>query len=122
MVRNYRVDVLESGDKITFLHKVIPGGADRSFGVYVAQLAGMPRGVVRRATDILAQLEHDSTLANRREQSITALTGPSTQPMQMALFGGNHPVIDRLVELEVDALSPLDALTVLYELQRLAKS
>ena len=122
MVRNYRVDVLESGDRITFLHKVIPGGADRSYGVYVAQLAGMPRGVVRRATDILAELEHDANLVNRREQNTQALTSPGTQPMQMALFGGNHPVIDRLVELEIDALSPLEALTVLYELQRLARS
>jgi DNA mismatch repair protein MutS len=120
-VRNYRVDVLESGDQITFLHRVIPGGADRSYGVYVAQLAGMPRGVVRRATDILADLERDSASSGRRDRKVEAVTTPSSQPMQMTLFGANHPALERLEALEIDALSPLDALTVLYELQRLVK-
>lgn len=121
-IRNYRVDVLESGDQITFLHRVVPGGADRSYGVYVAQLAGMPRGVVRRATDILADLERDSSVASRRERQAEALTTTQTQPMQMTLFGANHPALERLEELEVDALSPLDALTELYELQRLVRT
>ncbi len=120
-VRNYRVDVLESGDQITFLHRVIPGGADRSYGVYVAQLAGMPRGVVRRAADILADLERDSASSNRRDRKVEALTSPASQPMQMTLFGANHPALEQLETLEVDALTPLDALTVLYELQRLVK-
>ncbi|CAN5299618.1 DNA mismatch repair protein MutS [soil metagenome] len=120
-VRNYRVDVLESGDQITFLHRVIPGGADRSYGVYVAQLAGMPRGVVRRAADILADLEHDSGSSSRRDRKVEAVTTSSSQSMQMALFGANHPALEQLQTLEIDALTPLDALTVLYELQRLVK-
>jgi DNA mismatch repair protein MutS len=120
-VRNYRVDVLESGDQITFLHRVIPGGADRSYGVYVAQLAGMPRGVVRRAADILADLEHDSGSSSRRDRKVEAVTTSSSQSMQMALFGANHPALEQLQTLEIDALTPLGALTVLYELQRLVK-
>lgn len=120
-VRNYRVDVLESGESITFLHRVIPGGADRSYGVYVAQLAGMPRGVVRRATDILAELERDSVNGGRSEQKTAAITAPSAGAVQMSFFGGNHPAIEQLGRLEVDALSPLDALTALYELQKLVR-
>ena len=115
-VRNYRVDVLESGEEITFLYRVGPGGADRSFGIYVAQLAGMPRAVVRRAEDILAELEHDNQRysdVNRRAIS------ENGGPMQMQLFGANHPVLDRLQELELDGISPLEAITRLYELRRL---
>jgi DNA mismatch repair protein MutS len=121
-VRNYRVDVMETGDRITFLHRVIPGGADKSYGVYVAQLAGMPRGVVRRAADILTDLEQDSSVGQRRQQHERVITSPSDQPVQMALFGANHPAVEQLQQLEVDALTPLDALTTLYELQRLVKA
>lgn len=120
-VRNYRVDVLEAGDRITFLHRVVPGGADRSYGVYVAQLAGMPRGVVRRATDILSDLERDAASSGRRGQQEAAITNQSTDPLQMSFFGANHPALERLAGIEVDALSPLEALTALYELQKLAR-
>ena len=109
------------GDSVIFLHRVVPGGADRSYGIHVAQLAGMPRGVVRRATDILADLERDSAASGSAAQKRSAITAQSSGPMQMALFGGNHPAIERLSSIEVDALSPLEALTALYELQRLVK-
>jgi DNA mismatch repair protein MutS len=117
-IRNYRVDVLESGDEITFLYRVVPGGADKSYGVYVAQLAGMPRAIVRRAEDILTDLERNG--AGQREQRTAAIT-ESTQPLQMQLFGGNHPAIERIRELELDAISPLEAITRLYELKRLVE-
>lgn len=121
-VRNYRVDVLESGDQITFLHRVVPGGADRSYGVYVAQLAGMPRGVVRRARDILTDLERDAASSNIQQRKTEAVTSAPSQPVQMALFGANHPAVERLGSLEVDALSPLEALTELYELQKMVRT
>ncbi len=113
-VRNYRVDVQESGSSITFLYRVVPGGADRSYGVYVAQLAGLPQGVIRRAESILSELERDGAALNHRERATTAITN---QPLQLAFFDGTHPVLDRLAELEVEAMSPLEALTRLYELQ-----
>jgi DNA mismatch repair protein MutS len=119
-VRNYRLDVLEAGDDVTFLHRVVPGGADRSYGVYVAQLAGMPRQVVRRATEVLSELERDSAAGRRGEARREAVTHQPAMPMQLTLFGGTHPAVERLKDLEVDALSPLDALTALYELKRLA--
>lgn len=117
-IRNYRVDVLESGDEITFLYRVVPGGADRSFGVHVAQLAGMPRAVVRRAEDILAELEQDSSA--RKDHNRRAIS-ESNGAIQLNLFGANHPVLERLQELEIDAISPLEAITRLYELKRLSE-
>ena len=116
-VRNYRVDVLESGDEVTFLYRVVPGGADKSFGIYVAQLAGMPKAVVRRAEDVLAELERQS--GGQPDKARRALS-ESGHPVQMQLFGANHPVLDRLTDLEIDAISPLEAITRLYELRRLA--
>ena len=119
-VRNYRVDVLEAGNRITFLHRVVPGGADRSYGVHVAQLAGMPRAVIRRATDVLAELERDGNTPARQSARKDAVSAPSIAPVQLTLFGSPNPAVERLKALEVDALSPLDALQELYELKRMA--
>ncbi len=119
-VRNYRLDVLEAGDRVTFLHRVVPGGADRSYGVYVAQLAGMPKQVVRRAGEVLGELERDAAAGHARENRRVAVSSRPEAPLQLTLFGATHPAVARLRELEVDGLSPLDALTTLYELRRLA--
>jgi DNA mismatch repair protein MutS len=119
-VRNYRLDVLEAGESVTFLHRVVPGGADRSYGVYVAQLAGMPKQVIRRATEVLGGLERDGRASGRDAQRREAVTQQRDSPVQLTLFGGIHPVVERLREMEVDALTPLDALTTLYELRKLA--
>jgi DNA mismatch repair protein MutS len=118
-VRNYRVDVLEAGEQITFLYRVVPGGADRSYGVYVAQLAGMPQGVLRRAEDILTDLEESGAKGERSARRAAAVT--SVTSMQLSFFGGPSPALKALQELEVDALTPLEALTRLYELKRLAR-
>ncbi|HUG14340.1 MAG TPA: DNA mismatch repair protein MutS [Thermomicrobiales bacterium] len=117
-VRNYRLDVLEAGDAVTFLHRVVPGGADRSYGVYVAQLAGMPRQVVRRATEVLGELERNGNTIARREDRQSAISRPTESTLQLNLFGANHPVLDDLRALEVESLSPLDALTTLYALKQ----
>jgi DNA mismatch repair protein MutS len=110
---NYNVAVAEDGEDIVFLHKVLPGGADQSYGVHVAQLAGMPRPVVERARELLAQLEHDG--------SDFSLPKQSNKPKQISFFDApENPAIDALKSIEVDNLSPLEALTKLYELKRLA--
>ena len=82
-VRNYNVAVSESDGKVVFLHKIIPGGADRSYGIHVAQLAGIPRPVIQRATEILQQLEASSGKAVK--------INPDA-PMQMALFPETSPL------------------------------
>lgn len=120
-VRTYRVDVLESGERVTFLHKVVPGGADRSYGVYVAQLAGMPKAVVRRAAEVLAELERTDGSADRMQRRAAAVSHQPAGPVQLTLFGTTHPVVERLRALEVDGMSPLEALQTLYELNRLAR-
>lgn len=117
--RNYSVSVAEQGENIVFLHKVVPGGADQSYGVHVAQLAGMPRPVVERARELLAQLESDGS-----DFSLPASNGDKhpkkDAPQQLSMFDARpNPAIEALRQLEVDHLSPLEALTKLYELKRL---
>ena len=120
-VVNYNVAVDDSGDDVVFLRRILPGRADRSYGVHVAQMAGLPRGVVRRAGEILLDLE------------ASGAAGPSTlldqtpgrkqkDAMQVGLFADDHPVVESLRALDVDTLSPLDALNRLYELRQLAES
>lgn len=112
-VRNYNVAVSERGDDVVFLHKVVPGGADRSYGVHVAQLAGMPRPIVERAKELLAELEQDG--------SDFSLKHPAT-PAQPSFFDPPppNPAIEALAALNVDEMTPIEALTRLYELKRLA--
>ena len=105
-VRNYNVAVTEEGDKVVFLHHIVPGGADRSYGIHVAQLAGLPKPVIRRAEELLEELEQ-----GQRDH-----TGePSDAPIQLSLFGVKNPVLEDLEKLDVNALSPLEALNKLFE-------
>ena len=109
---NFNVAVAEQGDDIVFLHRVVPGGADQSYGVHVARLAGMPRSVVERARELLAQLENSG--------SDFALYKPKPQREQMSFFDSpEDPALSKLRSLEVDGLSPIEALTALYELKRM---
>jgi DNA mismatch repair protein MutS len=114
-VRNLSMAVAEEGDRVVFLHKVVPGGADRSYGVHVAQLAGMPRTVVTRANEILAELEEmQSEQRERVRQKFRSAA------RQLALFSdGPHPAIRALQELDIDELSPLEAINKLYEMKRM---
>jgi DNA mismatch repair protein MutS len=113
-VRNFRVDVREEGDGVVFLHRVVRGAADRSYGVHVARLAGIPRGVTRRAEEILKELE-----AGRRGRGRRRDAEPS---YQLILFGEPHPVIEELKALDVLSLTPLEAITRLFELQQKART
>jgi DNA mismatch repair protein MutS len=116
-VVNYNVAVTEdtAADTVVFLHKIVPGAADKSYGIHVAQLAGLPRPVIHRAEEILADLETQGDLP-------TGQADASEPPVvQLSLFGGPHPVVDALKHLDINALSPLEALNKLYELQKLAR-
>ena len=113
-VRNSRVDVLEEQGNVVFLHKVVPGGADRSYGVNVAKLAGLPRPVLRRAEQVLYELEE-------RHLRGEPTSAPSENGAdQLPLFSGPHPVVSQLQELDVDAMTPLEAISTLYELKKQA--
>jgi len=113
-VRNYNVAVAEEGDRVVFLHKIIPGGADRSYGIHVAQLAGLPKPVIRRAQELLRELESGERVHVPKEKR-------EAGPAQLALFVERDPVLDALKSLDINSLSPLEALMKLYELQKLAK-
>ncbi|PJF26036.1 MAG: DNA mismatch repair protein MutS, partial [Phototrophicales bacterium] len=115
--RNFSAAVSEVKGEIVFTHKIVPGGADRSYGVHVAQLAGMPRPVIDRAAELLRYLEADGsrfelpTTRQRREN-----------PAQLKMFDDQpHPALVLLRDLNVDALSPIEALTKLYELKKMAQ-
>ncbi len=112
-VRNYNVAVAEEGDRVVFLRQVVPGGADKSYGIHVAQLAGLPRSVVHRAEEILKQLEDvgRSPLESRRVVEVR----------QLPLFVTTDPVAKELADLDIHAMTPLEAITKLYELQEKAQ-
>jgi DNA mismatch repair protein MutS len=114
-VRNASVAVAEQDGEVVFLRRIVPGGADRSYGIHVAQLAGLPRAVVHRATELLSELEAKGANGSRPAKR----RGPP--PEQMPLFGVRDPLLDELASLDIDALTPLEALTRLYELRERAR-
>jgi DNA mismatch repair protein MutS len=116
-----RMDVLEEGDRVVFLHRVVPGGADRSYGVHVAELAGVPRALTRRAREILTDLEQRAaTEGSRGRRRAMSSPAPDNATMQLTLFSPPSPVVTAIRDLDVESLSPLEALTKLFELKRLA--
>jgi DNA mismatch repair protein MutS len=112
-VRNFNVAVSEDSGQVVFLHKIVPGGADRSYGIHVAELAGLPRPVINRAQEILSQLESDARQA-RQSNVLPA--------RQLALFPETNPLTESLRRLDITSLTPLEALNKLYEWQRLFSS
>jgi DNA mismatch repair protein MutS len=113
-VKNYHVSVKETGGGIAFLRKVEPGAADRSYGIEVAKLAGLPNEVVVRAREVLA--EHESA-----EREVTGHLSPGATPVptQLTIFTPiSQPVLERLREVDLNRLTPLEALNLLAELKK----
>jgi DNA mismatch repair protein MutS len=104
-VVNQRVEVLEDGETVRFLHRVVPGGADRSYGIHVAALAGLPSGVIARARQVLAELERQRPLE------------PAELQLGLPIELAPDPLRKELEDLEPDSLSPLEALQKLYQLR-----
>jgi DNA mismatch repair protein MutS len=120
-VRNFNVAVRETGDQVLFLHRVEPGGADRSYGIEVGRLAGLPDGVIRRARQVLRLLESEQLVRSQRTRG--GGRSPLLNPQQLALFDAQHahPVVDRLKGLDPNATTPLQALALLAQLVEEAK-
>jgi DNA mismatch repair protein MutS len=110
-VANFNVAVAEEGDSVAFLHQIVPGGADRSYGIHVAQLAGLPAAVTRRAAELLRELELRAPQAVERPSHLSS-------GQQMALFPEASPLLDELTALDVTTMTPLDAINKLYEWKR----
>jgi DNA mismatch repair protein MutS len=137
-VRNYNVGVREVGDQVLFLHRLQPGGADRSYGIEVGKLAGLPKPVIARAREVLALLEGEAErMVPTLTPSAASETGspsvrpeprgtrrPAPAPDQLALFGpaAPHPVIIQLRDTDVNTLTPIAALQLLAELADRARA
>lgn len=124
-VRNFNVSVKEAGGRVVFLRKLQPGGSEHSFGIHVARLAGMPSGIVKRAEEVLAQLEqreqttvHKSVAVDNGQQTTDGGTAA-----QMSFFQLDDPVLadirDRILGLDIDSLTPLDALNRLHDIKKI---
>ena len=116
---NYNVAVSENKGRVAFLRRIVPGGADKSYGVHVARLAGMPSGVVNRAWEFLGELEGSRNRANGAARRGRRYAKPA---QQMPLIDFTPPVVDDILNLEVAAMTPLEAINKLYELQERARS
>jgi DNA mismatch repair protein MutS len=114
-VKNFNVAVAEDRGEVTFLYKIVPGGVDKSYGIHVAKLAGLPRAVVHRAREVLEELEDGSKQAQVKRRRREAL------PRQLPLLGPKSPLMEELEKLDIDSMTPLEAITRLYELQKKAK-
>jgi DNA mismatch repair protein MutS len=122
-IKNFNVTVKEVGHQVIFLRKLVPGGSEHSFGIHVAKLAGMPPKVLARANEILKKLENERTGGEHIKESIRKV---QKQAVQMQMFSIDDPVLvkirDTLNNLDVNTLTPVEALMKLDEIQRLIKS
>lgn len=117
-IRNFNVAVAEEGSDVVFLHRIVPGGADRSYGVHVARLAGLPPAVVHRAWEVLSGLEQPSLA---RKPAAKGSSRPAPPGLQMPLFGASLPLVEEVLEVDIANLTPLEAINKLYELQEHAR-
>ncbi|MGM9758980.1 MAG: DNA mismatch repair protein MutS [Parabacteroides sp.] len=118
-IKNYNVSVKEVNNKVIFLRKLVPGGSEHSFGIHVAKMAGMPRSIVKRADEILKQLEREN-----RQEGITPVKGhTSSGAYQLSFFQLDDPVLsqvrDEIKNLDVNNLTPIEALNKLNEIKRI---
>ncbi len=113
-IKNYTVAVKERGKNIKFLRRIIPGGADRSYGLHVARLAGLPESLLKRADVILSELESQGAVA-----APAPAAKKESRPPADSLF--TDPVLERLLSVDVSSMTPIEAISFLYSLQKEAK-
>lgn len=110
-VKNYSIAVKKRGDDITFLRRIIPGGADDSFGIEVAKLAGVPQSIINRAKEILSELENGNSKKIETKKE-------TNDDMQLSLLSASQsPVIEKLESADLNTLTPIEAMNLLYELK-----
>jgi DNA mismatch repair protein MutS len=121
-MKNYNVAVLEEEDRVAFLYKIVRGSTDRSYGIYAAQVAGLPRSAIRRAKEILADLEMGNAVQVVGKAAAGGAPKPEEHMVQLTLFDTlEHPVVEKLRRIEVDKLTPIEALNLLEKLRREVK-
>lgn len=121
-IRNYNVSIKELDDRVIFLRKLVPGGSEHSFGIHVAQMAGMPKSVVKRANEILEELEKTGGKENL-SKPVGDLAG-QREGLQMSFFQLDDPVLkqirDQIAGLDINNLTPMEALNILNEIKKLS--
>ena len=121
-IKNYNVSVKEVGNKVIFLRKLIPGGSEHSFGIHVAKMAGMPKSIVKRSNEILKQLESENRQEGIGGKPVKAIAS-AAEGYQLSFFQLDDPVLsqvrDEIKNLEVNNLTPLEALNKLSEIKRI---
>ncbi len=121
-VRNFSVAVTEENGDVVFLHRIVPGGADKSYGVHVARLAGLPKGVISRAWEVLEDLEREGR-GSQRSKAGNSRGAKKARSQQISLFQQEeNPVVDEVRRLDIANLTPLEAINKLYQLQEQAKA
>jgi DNA mismatch repair protein MutS len=124
-IKNYNVSVKEMGKKVLFLRKLVPGGSAHSFGIHVARMAGMPNFVVQRAEQVLKDLEssHASVGSSSKGKKTTKEVLNESANMQLSFFQLNDPVLenihDELISIDINTLTPVEALMKLHEIKKL---
>lgn len=122
-IKNFNVSVKEVGNKVIFLRKLVPGGSEHSFGIHVAKMAGMPSAVLKRANEILKRLENERTGGEHVKASLMKM---QKQAVQLQMFSLDDPVLikirDVLNNLDVNTLTPVEALMKLDEIQKVLKN
>jgi DNA mismatch repair protein MutS len=121
-VVNYNVSVKEIDNKVVFLRKLARGGSEHSFGIHVARLAGMPPVIVKRATEVLHQLEENQRGDAKLTERISSAASSVPDGMQLSFFQLDDPVLcqvrDLILDLDIDRLTPIDALNKLHDIKQ----
>jgi DNA mismatch repair protein MutS len=123
-IKNYNVSVKETANKVLFLRKLTPGGSEHSFGIHVAKMAGMPPLVIQRAEQVLKDLETShAEVGGKKQKSSKQLVSNGTENMQLSFFQLNDPVLeqihDELITIDINTLTPVEALMKLHEIKKL---
>jgi len=118
------VSVREADNKVIFIRKLVPGGSEHSFGIHVARMAGMPKSIVKRADEILKQLESDNRREGVKSKPVKEIASAG-EGFQLSFFQLDDPVLsrvrDEILDLDVNNLTPLDALNKLNEIKKIVK-
>ena len=122
-IKNYNISVKEVGNKVVFLRKLVPGGSEHSFGIHVAKMAGMPKVIVNRAAEILKQLESENRQNPGKKVSQSIATTQQSGGYQLSFFQLDDPILsqvrDEILNLDVNNLTPIEALNKLNEIKRI---
>jgi DNA mismatch repair protein MutS len=123
-IKNFHISVKEAGNKVIFLRKLTPGGSEHSFGIHVARMAGMPKSIVKRANEILAQLERENSQTGIHTKPVKKIAA-GCEGYQLSFFQLDDPVLsqvrDEIKNLDINELTPLEALNKLNEIKRIIR-